>query len=806
MNTFTGPHRVVLLAALSALPLVSSADDALADSSPFSCDPIVARTCTLTVSPAGGAGATLTAPAPSFQARMDGTGFDIRGDVRLGGSLAPVPGTSLEGAMLYEASLVAEYANPAAPEEGFRRLRGTALMRNVAAAGADPGFGILTLGAEEEFRVDVGLELGSVLHAELDIQHLNPNRPCEGRLPGDDGFRECPYWVFRVVDERSIGAGFGGTDVGLNMTASSSESQNVTFLMDPEDFFTYVGYTSGSMDSVTLKIEPTAGDKEPGESLMNNDNGIGFSQSGYIPFSPRTRYGIESEIDALGAEFSGHLVVDKSDIPIGPGVFMDGSAVFRFPLDELTGDATFDNHWQSGGNGDVKLTVPLYKAVKWEMALGEATAGAKLTSTRQHIYASGDLNKDFPWKPEGLPLSLDYRNNYQVAAVLVNNVDPDTAIPYVDLGESFVQMEGEYLLDLGLGNPSSEFGYEIRSRGYLRADATHGIEFWGTIGQGASATMLHPLIQADADATLALTLDPARPDSARMEMVGEFSVGGETFSQQARLVVTPKEGYLGAPLSFDPDLILKAYNDIQAATREAEAEVNKLTGEIERQRAIVRAERAQQQAAVDSAWRDVDWAQAQVNKINYEISRHYSNINYYKGRIKSWYNWYKKQPWYKKPGAYATYLAKAAYYNSLIGAQYAAIGAEKAALAVATAALDVAKGVLETAKAALVITPVDLDPRIGPVIIARDVALGVLNALQQAMPEIPDIPGTIRATAGFRFDASGMTPETRATYCDGGSCIEIRGGSYDRAAGRACITLPTMDERRVCTAIPAEPV
>ncbi len=590
------------------------------------------------------------------------------------------------------------------------------------------------------------------------------------------------------------------------MTASSSASQNVTFLMDPEDFFTYVGYTSGSMDSVTLKIEPTAGAKEPGESIMTDDNGIGFSQHGYIPFSPRTTYGIESEIQALGANFSGHLVIDKSAIPIGPGVFMDGSAVFRFPLDELTGEAKFDNHWQTGGNGDVRLEVPLYKALKWEMALGEATAGAMLTSTRQHTYVSGELNKDFPWKPEGLPLSLDYRNNYQVAAVFVNNVDPDTAVPYVDLGDSFVQMEGEYLLDFGLGNPSSEFAYEVRSKGYLRADASHGIEFWGTVGQGASATMLHPLIQAGADATLALAFDPARPDRARMEMVGEFSVGGETFSQQARLLVTPKEGYLGAPLSFDPDLILKAYNDIQAATRDAEAEVNKLTVEIERQRAVVRAERAEQQAAVDSAQLDVDWAQAQVNKINYQISRHYSNISYYKGRIKSWYNWYKKQPWYKKPGAYATYLAKAAYYNGLIGAQYVAIGAEKAALAVATAALDVAKGVLQVARAALVVTPIDLDPRIGPVVIARDVALAALNALQQAMPEIPDIPGTIEASAGFRFDASGMTPESRATYCDNGSCIEIRGGSYDRDAGRACITLPTMDGRRVCTAIPAEPV
>ena len=121
---------------------------------------------------------------------------------------------------------------------------------------------------------------------------------------------------------------------------------------------------------------------------------------------------------ALGANFHGHLVIDKSDIPVGPGVTMNGSAVFKFPVDEFTGEAQFDNHWQAGGNGDLKLEVPLYTFIDWQMALGEATAGGKVTADQQHVYVSGDIDKDFPWKPEGLPLSLDYRNNYQVARVL----------------------------------------------------------------------------------------------------------------------------------------------------------------------------------------------------------------------------------------------------------------------------------------------------------------------------------------------------------------------------------------------------
>ena len=45
------------------------------------------------------------------------------------------------------------------------------------------------------------------------------------------------------------------------------------------------------MDSVTLKIEPATADGGTGdddEPIMNNENGLGFSQHGYIPFTPRT--------------------------------------------------------------------------------------------------------------------------------------------------------------------------------------------------------------------------------------------------------------------------------------------------------------------------------------------------------------------------------------------------------------------------------------------------------------------------------------------------------------------------------------
>ena len=793
-----------ILRSAACLLALAGANEAFA--APFHCNTASAEVCTITVSPDGGAGVELSAPGTQFEARIDGSGFEIRGDVNLS-KTAGDDTASIGGYTLFNSALVVEYANPAMPEQGFRRLRGSAEMQAGAAAEASPGFGSLNLGANQTIRVDVGIELGSILQEELSMQHLNPGRPCNGISQGEPGFRECPYWIFRVIDEKTIEGGFGGTDVGFNATADASSERNVTFVMDPQDFFVYIGFTDGQMDSVTLKIEPTAGDNGGDEEpLLNAENGLGFSQHGYIPFEPRTTYGIESEIDALGLKFEGHLVIDKADIPLSPFVKMDGSVVFKLPVDELTGDAQFDNHWQAAGNGNLKLSVPMYPGINWAMDLGSATAGATLTSTQQLTYVSGDINKDFPWAPEGLPMSLDYRNNYQAAAVLVNNVNPDAAVPGVDLTDSFVQMEGEFLMDFSLGKAGSEFGREMSTSGFMRADFDDGIEFWGSVGTGASATMIHPLIQADADARLYLAFNPSDARDTVLEVTGEFNVGSESLSQGAILRVTPQDAYVGFPLSFDPTLVLRAYNDLQEATRDAEAEVKKLTRKINRQRDIVQAERDKQAANVQKAQADVNAAQSKVNSLNGQIRKHYSNISYYKGRIGSWYRWYKKQPWYKRGSAYAKYVAKKAYYNSLIAAQYAAIGGLKVTLAAANTALNVAKAVLQGYIAVVDATPIDLDPRIAPLVAARDVSLAALNALQDAMPEIPNIPGTIEATAGFRIDGSGLTPEARAEYCDNGSCVEIKAGSWDSESGRACITLPTKNNARVCTIVPKEPV
>ncbi len=766
----------------------------------FDCDTASEDLCTLEISPNGGASAAIRAPGTQFTFVADGSGFEINGDVELLAS-----GDSASGYAMANADLVVEYADPSQPGEGFRRLRGSADLLLGAEAHADSGFGMLQADAEYSRRVLLGLELGSVLRDEFGMQHLNPERPCEGRAATDEGFRECPYWVFEYEETKGLGLGFGGTDLGVQVDAGAEATNKVVFLMDPADLFIYTGFTAGAMDSVTLNVQSTskpASDKEP---LTNAARGLGFSQHGYIPFNVRTTFGIEDHIDAFGLDFTGHMVLDWHDLPLGPYAALDGSYVVRFPVNEFTSEIEFASHYQLAGNGDVKLAVPMAQGfVNLDMHIGEATAGMKLTEDQQLVFLSGLLNADFPWEPEALPIQLDYRNNYQVAGVLVNEVRADSEIAGLDLTSSFVHIQGEYLFDLNFGRETSGVGWHVGSTGVLKANFDEGFEFHGKVGDGANATAIHPLIQGERDVQLHLIVDPSDRSRQLIELNGGFSVGSDTLSQRGILRVTPNDAYLGFPMEFNPGLVQEAYEDIQAATQDAEAEVNRLNGVISTQRAIVQAEKDQQHKALSDAQADVDAAKAEVNRLNRLISTYRSQISSYKRSISSWYRWYKRQPWHKKAKAYARYLSKKAYYNGLIASRYAAIAGITATREVAQAGLNIAQASLTVAAGAIDVTPVDLDPRVAPLVVSRDVALATLNGLQKLMPEIPSIHGTITWTNGFRIEGGSLTPESRAEYCHEGTCTEIRGGSYEPEAGRACIDLPELGYSNVCIAVPKQ--
>ncbi|MEM7097939.1 MAG: hypothetical protein AAF541_06720 [Pseudomonadota bacterium] len=769
-----------------------------AQANAFDCDTTLQDLCTLPIAPEGGAALALRAPGKQFTFAADGTGFEISGTVELLSSSG-----ATNGYTVYEAALVAQYTDPSNPDSGFRRLHGSAMIEAGREASTSPGLGMLTAEAGYSRRVNLGLELGSLLQQNLQIAYLNPNRPCQGLQVDDPGFKECPYWFFQYVEEIGAALGFGGTDIGLNITADTSAENKVLYVMDPDDFFVYAGVTFGLLDSVQFNIESTAAEPEP-ELESSVDYGLGFSQQGYIPFQVLTTYGIEDYVDTLNANFEGHMVLNWVDLPVFALVSLDGDMVMRFPTDSTTGEHDTSTY-QAAANGIFNVGLSTFGGgLGISTQLSNASAGLRINSDEQSIYMSGEVGKTFPWKPEAFPVEMDAASVIRGVVVLANTQDPASGEMVIAESESFAQLDGQFLIDASFNGQNGALGGELYAEGFTRLDAKQGYEFFGAMGAEGEATLIHPLIQADAGTAVTVRWNAYEFTNSVIEMRGGFGVGGDTFSQQGIFRATPTDAYLGFPLSFDPTLVQQAYEDVQDDTAEAEAEVTRLNGVIAQQRSVVQAERDAQQATLNSALADLSAAQAEVNRLNALITKYNKDIAYYKGRIGSWYRWYRKQPWYKRAKAYSRYLSKKAYYNGLIASRKVAIAGVNTAKGAATFAVSVASASVNVARAAVVTTPIDLDPRVGPVIVARDVALASLNALQSIMPEIPTIPGTIQATAGYRVNGSGLVPEARAEYCSDQDCTEIRDGFYDESAGRACINLPEEGNPQVCTAIPEQ--
>ena len=124
------------------------------------------------------------------------------------------------------------------------------------------------------------------------------------------------------------------------------------------------------------------------------------------------------------------------------------------------------------------------------------------------------------------------------------------------------------------------------------------------------------------------------------------------------------------------------------------------------------------------------------------------------------------------------------------------IGVLKAGALVARGALDLTRLALQGAEAAVVITPIDLDPRVAGLIVARDgaiVALEVIKAPFQAMPIIEgDYSGEIEVT----LDISGIRGTVAANF-NGYSAL--KGNITFGLQPQACIDIPTLGA--ACTGI-----
>ena len=84
MNALKPTKQSVLKSAACLLALAGSH----AIAAPFDCNTSSDETCTITIAPGGGAGVELSAPGRQFSASIDGSGFEVHGNVNLLGGPA----------------------------------------------------------------------------------------------------------------------------------------------------------------------------------------------------------------------------------------------------------------------------------------------------------------------------------------------------------------------------------------------------------------------------------------------------------------------------------------------------------------------------------------------------------------------------------------------------------------------------------------------------------------------------------------------------------------------------------------------
>ena len=106
--------------------------------------------------------------------------------------------------------------------------------------------------------------------------------------------------------------------------------------------------------------------------------------------------------------------------------------------------------------------------------------------------------------------------------------------------------------------------------------------------------------------------------------------------------------------------------------------------------------------------------------------------------------------------------------------------------AVAKGALDIAIGALRLIEGGLEIIPVDADPRIVALVIAREAAMLVLNAATGVLGLVPD---EIRAQIEFTIGTAGVFGDASIETCTDGACSVVVGGTVSSNPPQLCFVL-----------------
>ncbi|MFK7992886.1 MAG: hypothetical protein AB8B87_02030 [Granulosicoccus sp.] len=521
-------------------------------------------------------------------------------------------------------------------------------------------------------------------------------------------------------------------------------------------------------------------DKDPDSSTPID--AIGFSANGWIPYDAADTGSMPADVSS----FSGQIFL-RGEIPLSPVVAINGDVVTYMGAHGLA----------QGGNGSVSLGIPgLPDIFDFDIELGNASAAVTFTDAAQKVFVSGEMAPDFEFLKGILPIMPT--NKSRVEGYVGN-----------DLQNTFLMIEGE--MNMGADTLGQLIGVNLDSLALSRSrmiiDA-HGVEI-----SGSTRMQISPDIQLDSDVSVYASLSWNNPDDLSLEITGNMnvfgvaledvsleissrgmSVNGAFVTPLTRIAMHGRIDSAGPMLGGTGSIVLdlasitasmQDANDTLVAAQEA---VRTLDNQINAARAEVAANRERDQRALADARSKVSVAQSAVNSLNSRIAAEYRAINSHKSRISSKYRWYKQAKWHQRASRYASYAAEKSWRSADIARRYATIGALKGSLAVANIALNTAKSVLKGIEQAIDVTPIDLDPKVAALIVAKETALQALELARLPFRDVPFINASVSGDITLTLSLKGISGTVQANA--GGASL-LKGTIAFNPVPQACISVPT---------------
>ncbi len=631
------------------------------------------------------------------------------------------------------------------------------------------------------------------------------------------------YFTFSFEDSFSMQTGFDeifGDTAGLPVSLSAPGDVSVTMILDPLDPFLYIGgacpdFSKNSNKNGEKKNQDNTNKDKANKKDSDNtqkgelaygkaageDCGLGVSLGGNLFFEAQTA-GIAS---ADLTSFGGHLFIQHSEIPLTTGVTLDGEMFVRIDDDSLA----------FGGNGQVRASVPLVDDVlDFSFPLADASTGMRMGlaagSEGVDLFLSGSMDSQsaFDQLPAWLPLEAPVDASIEATARLVLNFNGG---PLLDPA-SFVEIKGRmamvpsYLTEL-TGVDLSEL---LVSEAAVRIDAN------GMRLNAKTTSSVHPAVELGGELSVDAFVSPANPTASYVALEGQVAIAAIDIDGAASLRLDSfgftAKGHITTPVSqielsgnittTDVSLSGKARVEVPLnllgdvlegapqALADAKEEVRKLDNEIQVIRDEIEANRAERTRDFDAAQAAVNQAKADVDAVQRDIDAAYRRISTLEREIKEWEDWYDDLPGIEQVAyGWASLSFEVGWRGTEIGLLYTGIGGLETARFLAQGVLDGAILFLEGVEAGLDLIPVDADPRIVALTLARETALGVLT-LAEAGVSVLTIDARVAAEIDVTLGTSGLAGAVSGQVCSGSDCLELIGGSVTFApTPEACFTV-----------------